>query len=483
MSDITKLSIKQTLESLKNKQFSAVELTSAYIKNIENNRHLNAFITDSFDVALAQAKQSDANIAKGQFRDLEGVPLGIKDLFCTKNIRTTAASKMLADFVPTYESTVTQKLLDAGASTLGKLNMDEFAMGSSNATSFFGPVINPYKAKNSDEDLVPGGSSGGSAAAVAANLCAGATGSDTGGSIRQPASFTNTVGVKPTYGRCSRYGMVAFSSSLDQAGIFAKNVYDAALLQRIISGFDAKDSTSKNIAVPQFEKLLNSNIKGKKIGIPKEYRVDGMPAEIEKLWDRGAKMLKDRGAEIIEISLPHTKFAPAVYYVLASAECSSNLARFDGVRYGYRCKDDGLSLNEMYAKTRAEGFGNEVKKRILVGTYVLSSGYYDAYYKKALQVRNLVAQDFKNVFGKIDAILAPTTPNAAFPLSQTKNPDPIKMYLNDVFTIPASLAGLPTMSVPAGFNDQGLPMGLQIITNVFDEQTMLNMALAIEESN
>ncbi len=482
MSDITKLSIKQSLEGLKNKQFSAVELTSAYIKNIENNRRLNAFITDSFDTALVQAKQSDTNIANGVFRDLEGIPLGIKDLFCTKNIRTTAASKMLADFVPTYESTVTQKLLDAGASTLGKLNMDEFAMGSSSATSFFGPTINPYKANNSDEDLVPGGSSGGSAAAVAANLCAGATGSDTGGSIRQPASFTNTVGIKPTYGRCSRYGMVAFSSSLDQAGIFAKDVYDAALLQRIISGFDIKDSTSKNIAVPQFEKLLTPNIKGKKIGIPKEYRVDGMPAEIEKLWDQGATMLKDHGAEIVEISLPHTKFAPAVYYVLASAECSSNLARFDGVRYGYRCKDDGLSLNEMYARTRAEGFGNEVKKRILVGTYVLSSGYYDAYYKKALRVRNLIAQDFKNVFGKIDAILAPTTPNAAFPLSQTKNPDPIKMYLNDVFTIPASLAGLPTMSVPAGLNEQGLPMGLQIITNIFDEQTMLNMALAIEET-
>ncbi|MSP33933.1 MAG: Asp-tRNA(Asn)/Glu-tRNA(Gln) amidotransferase subunit GatA [Rickettsiales bacterium] len=482
MSDITKLSIKQTLEGLRAKQFSAVELTSAYIHNIENNRRLNAFITDSFDVALMQAKQSDTNIANGVFRDLEGIPLGIKDLFCTKNIRTTAASKMLANFVPTYESTVTQKLLDAGASTLGKLNMDEFAMGSSSATSFFGPTINPYKANNSDEDLVPGGSSGGSAAAVAANLCAGATGSDTGGSIRQPASFTNTVGIKPTYGRCSRYGMVAFSSSLDQAGIFAKNVYDAALLQRIISGFDVKDSTSKNIAVPQFEKLLTSSIKGKKIGIPKEYRIDGMPTEIEKLWAQGATMLKDHGAEIIEISLPHTKFAPAVYYVLASAECSSNLARFDGVRYGYRCKDDGLSLNEMYARTRAEGFGNEVKKRILVGTYVLSSGYYDAYYKKALRVRNLIAQDFKNVFGKIDAILAPTTPNAAFPLSQTKNPDPIKMYLNDVFTIPASLAGLPTMSVPAGLNEQGLPIGLQIITNIFDEQTMLNMALAIEET-
>lgn len=482
MSDITKLSIKETLEKLKAKDFSAVELTSAYIKNIEANRRLNAFITDSFDVALTQAKASDENIAKGVFRDLEGIPMGIKDLFCTKDIRTTSASKMLADFVPTYESTVTQKLLDAGTTTLGKLNMDEFAMGSSNATSFFGPVINPYKAKNSDEDLVPGGSSGGSAAAVAANLCAAATGSDTGGSIRQPASFTNTVGIKPTYGRCSRYGMIAFSSSLDQAGIFAKNVYDAALLQRIISGFDAKDSTSKNIIVPQFEKLLNSNIKGKKIGIAKEYRADGMPAEIDKLWNDAAQTLKERGAEIIEISLPHTKFAPAVYYVLASAECSSNLARFDGVRYGYRTKDDGLSLNEMYAKTRAEGFGNEVKKRILVGTYVLSSGYYDAYYKKALRVRNLIAQDFKDAFTKVDAILTPAVPNAAFPLSQTKSLDPIKMYLNDVFTIPANLAGLPAMSVPGNFDANGLPLGLQIISNVFDEQGMLNIALAIEES-
>lgn len=483
MSDITKLSIKKALEGLKAKDFTAVELTSAYIKNIEANRRLNAFITDSFDVALTQAKQSDTNIAKGVFRDLEGIPLGIKDLFCTKNIRTTSASKMLADFVPTYESTVTQKLLDAGSVTLGKLNMDEFAMGSSNATSFFGPVINPYKAKGSDEDLVPGGSSGGSAAAVAANLCAGATGSDTGGSIRQPASFTNLVGIKPTYGRCSRYGMIAFSSSLDQAGVLAHNVYDAALLQRIISGFDEKDSTSINIAVPQFEKLLNSNIKGKKIGLPKEYRVDGMPSDIEQLWNEGATMLKDHGAEIVEISLPHTKYAPAVYYVLASAECSSNLARFDGVRYGYRTKEDGLSLNEMYARTRAEGFGNEVKKRILVGTYVLSSGYYDAYYKKALRVRNLIAQDFKEAFKKVDAILTPAVPNAAFPLSQTKSLDPIKMYLNDVFTIPANLAGLPAMSVPSTFNHEGLPMGLQIISNVFDEQTMLNVALAIEEGN
>jgi len=485
MSDLNKLTIRQTIDGLKAKKFSSVEVTQSYIKAIEDNRRLNAFITDSFDLALSQAKKSDEKIASGNAGDLEGIPLGIKDLFCTKNLRTTCASKMLADFVPTYESTVTQKLLDAGSVTLGKTNMDEFAMGSSNATSFFGPVINPYKKKGSDEDLVPGGSSGGSAAAVAANICAGATGSDTGGSIRQPASFTNTVGIKPTYGRCSRYGMIAFASSLDQAGIFAKDVYDAALLQRVISGFDKKDSTSINIAVPQFEKLLNSNIKGKKIGIAKEYHIDGMPAEIDELWTRGKEMLKKRGAEIVEISLPHTKYAPAVYYVVASAECSSNLARFDGVRYGFRAVGENLSIEEMYEKTRAQGFGDEVKRRILTGTYVLSAGYFDAYYRKAQRVRNLVKQDFINAFSKVDAILTPTTPNAAFPISQsnTGNSDPVKMYLNDAFTIPANLAGLPAMSVPAGFDKDGLPLGLHIITKHFDEQTMFDVALAIEEDS
>lgn len=483
MTDLTKLTIKQALDGLKTKKFSSVELTSAYIKNIEANRRLNAFITDSFDVALTQAKQSDEKIAAGKIGDLEGIPLGIKDLFCTKNIRTTSASKMLENFVPTYESTVTQKLLDAGSVTLGKLNMDEFAMGSSTTTSYFGPVINPYKKKNSDEDLVPGGSSGGSAAAVAANLCAAATGSDTGGSIRQPASFTNIVGIKPTYGRCSRYGMIAFASSLDQAGIFAKDVYDAALLQRIISGYDKKDSTSINVAVPQFERLLNSNIKGKRIGIAKEYHVDGMPAEIDELWSKGKEILKKRGAEIVEISLPHTQYAPAIYYVLASAECSSNLARFDGVRYGFRAEGENLSLEEMYEKTRAQAFGNEVKRRILTGTYVLSAGYFDAYYKKAQRVRSLVKQDFDAAFKKVDAILTPTTPNAAFAINAAQDLDPIKMYLNDVFTIPANLAGLPAMSVPAGFDKDGLPLGLQIISNLFDEQTMLDVALAIEEDS
>lgn len=481
MTDLTKLSIRQTIEGLKAKKFSSVEITKSYIKSVEQNRHLNAFITETFDLALEQAKRSDEKIASGNARDLEGIPLGIKDLFCTKNIRTTCASKMLADFVPTYESTVTEKLLNAGAVTIGKTNMDEFAMGSSTTASFFGPAVNPFKKKNSTEDLVPGGSSGGSAAAVAADLCAGATGSDTGGSIRQPASFTNIVGVKPTYGRCSRYGMIAFASSMDQAGVFAKNVFDAALLQRIISGFDNKDSTSVNLAVPQFEHLLNSNIKGKKIGIAKEYRAKGMPSEIEELWTRGKEMLKQRGAEIVEISLPHTEYAPAVYYVLVSAECSSNLARFDGVRYGFRAEGENLSLAEMYEKTRAQGFGAEVKRRILTGTYVLSAGYYDAYYKKAQMVRSLIKQDFVAAFKKVDVILTPTTPNAAFSIHSSKDEDPVKMYLNDVFTIPVNLAGLPAISVPAGFDKDGLPLGLQIISRAFDEQTMFDAALAIEE--
>jgi aspartyl-tRNA(Asn)/glutamyl-tRNA(Gln) amidotransferase subunit A len=484
MTELTKLTIRQTLDGFKNKKFSSSEVTKAYIKNIEQNHNLNAFITESFDVALAQAKASDEKIAAGKMGDLEGIPLGIKDLFCTKNIRTTSASKILANFVPTYESTVSQKLLDAGSVTLGKLNMDEFAMGSANTNSAFGPVINPYKKNGSDENLVPGGSSGGSSAAVAANLCLGATGSDTGGSIRQPASFTNTVGIKPTYGRCSRYGMIAFASSLDQAGIIAKDVYDAALLQRVISGFDAKDSTSVNIAVPQFEALLNSNIKGKKIGIPKEYFADGMSEEIIQLWNRGKEILQKRGAEIIEISLPHTKYAPAVYYVLSSAECSSNLARFDGVRYGFRAEGENLSLEEMYEKTRAQGFGAEVKRRILTGTYVLSAGYFDAYYKKAQKVRNLVLQDFKEAFKKVDVILTPTAPSAAFSINDSKiigSSDPVRMYLNDVFTIPVSLAGLPAMSVPAGFDKNGLPLGLQLISKHFDEQAILDVALAIEE--
>lgn len=483
MTDLTKLTIRQTLDGYKNKKFSATEVTKSYIAAAEKNRQLNAFITETFDLALAQAKASDEKIASGNLRDLEGIPLGVKDLFCTKNVRTTCASKMLGNFVPTYESTVTKKLWDAGAIMIGKTNMDEFAMGSGSTSSHFGAVVNPYKKNGSNEDLVAGGSSGGSAAAVAANLCAGATGSDTGGSVRQPASFTNTVGIRPTYGRSSRYGMVAYASSLDQAGMFGKDVYDAALLQRVISGFDEKDSTSVNIAVPDFERLLSSDIKGKKIGIPKEYRVENMPAEILQLWEKGKEILKKRGAEIVEISLPHTKYAPAVYYIIASAECSSNLARFDGVRYGYRTAEKDLSIEQMYEKTRTEGFGNEVKRRIFIGTYVLSAGYYDAYYKKAQKVRNLIAQDFKTAFEKVDAILTPVAPSAAFPVDASKRiaeSDPVQMYLNDIFTIPVNLAGLPGISVPAGFDNDGLPLGLQIIAKHFDEQTLFDVALAIE---
>ena len=484
MSNLTKLTVKQTLDGLKDKKFSASEVTSDYIKNIEENRNLNAFITENFENAKKQAKICDEKIASGKAGDLEGIPLGIKDLFCTKDIRTTSGSKMLENFIPPYESTVTQKLLDAGSINIGKLNMDEFAMGSGNTTSYFGPVINPYKKNNSDEDLVPGGSSGGSAAAVAANLCAGATGSDTGGSVRQPASFTNTVGIKPTYGRCSRYGMIAFASSLDQAGIFAKDVYDAALMQRVISGFDKKDSTSINVPVPNFEQLLNSDIKGKKIGFAKEYHLDGMPQEIDEIWEKGKKILEARGAQIVEISLPHTKYAPSIYYIIACAQASSNLSRFDGVRYGHRTTDTDISLDEMYERSRAEGFGEEVKRRILTGTYALSAGYYDAYYKKAQKVRRLLAQDFEQAFKKVDAILTPTTPTVPFGINASKkdtHDDPVKVYLNDAFAIPANMAGLPAMSIPAGFDNNGLPMGLQLMTKHFDEQTMLNIALAMEE--
>jgi len=479
---LTSLTINEILESYRNKKFSATELTQAYIDNIKNNQDLNAFITETFDHALAQAKICDQNIAKGQLREIEGIPMGIKDLFCTKDIRTTCGSKMLEDFIPTYESTVTEKLFQAGAICLGKTNMDEFAMGSANANSYFGRVINPYKRKNDQANLVPGGSSGGSACAVSANLCVASTGSDTGGSIRQPASFTNTVGVKPSYGRSSRYGMIAFASSLDQAGIFAKNVFDSALLQKIISGYDDKDATSSKQIVPNFEQLLNSNLKGKKIGIADEYQIPGMPEEILKLWDKGKEMLIKNGAEIVKISLPHTKYCAAIYYIIAPAECSSNLARFDGVRYGIRDNSKDQSLQEMYAKTRALGFGAEVQKRILIGTYVLSAGYYDAYFSKAQKVRRLVCQDFEQAFSKVDAILTPATPSPAFSFDEMKSFDPLKIYLNDVFTIPANMAGLPAISVPAGFDHQGLPLGLQVISKRFDEQTMFDVALAIEQN-
>ncbi len=482
MKELTKLTLKQTISGLKNKEFKAVELNQAYIDNIIANRNYNAFITETFDLALSQAKIADENIAQNVVRDLEGVPLAIKDLFCTKNIRTTAASKMLENFVPQYESTVTKKLWDAGATMVGKANMDEFAMGSANINSYFEPAINNHKKNNSDENLVPGGSSGGSAIAVSANLAVAATGSDTGGSIRQPASFTGIVGIKPTYGRCSRYGMVSYASSLDQAGIFAKDVADAALLLKIISGYDRKDSTSINQDVPNFDALINSDIKGKKIGIPREYRSDKTPVEIQELWNKGAKLLQENGAEIIEISLPHTKYAPAVYYIIAPAECSSNLARYDGVRYGYRTAQQNLSLEEMYEKTRNEGFGEEVKTRIMTGTYVLSAGYYDAYYKKAQRVRNLILQDFKNAFKQVDAILTPVTPSAAFSVNNAKAQDAVTMYLNDIFTIPASLAGMPAISIPAGVDKDGLPLGLQIIGNHFDEQSIFDIALNLEKT-
>ena len=482
MKEITKLGLIETVTALKNKEFSSVELTNSYIKNIEYNRKLNDFVTDTYDLAIERAKKSDAKITTGNAGILEGIPLAIKDLFCTKDIRTTSCSKILENFVPPYESTVTEKLWNEGALMLGKSNMDEFAMGSANITSSFGPAINPYKRKNDETDLVPGGSSGGSAVAVAANLCVAATGSDTGGSVRQPASFTNIVGVKPTYGRCSRYGMIAFASSLDQAAIFTKNVRDSALLLKTISGYDSKDSTSMNKPVPDFDKLINSNIKGKKIGIPKEYQVEGMNKDVSKLWEKGIATLKEKGAEIVDISLPHTKYAPAVYYIVASAECSSNLARYDGVRYGYRTKEQNLSLEAMYEKTRSEAFGEEVKRRIMTGTYVLSAGYYDAYYKKAGQVRRLILQDFQDAFKNVDVILTPVTPTSAFPIDQSLiNKDPVAMYLNDIFTIPASLAGMPAASIPSGFDSDGLPLGLQIISNHFDEQAMFDVALALEE--
>tara|TARA_B110000259_G_scaffold188162_1_gene245288 strand:+ start:4187 stop:5650 length:1464 start_codon:yes stop_codon:yes gene_type:complete len=480
MTDITKLDLFNTIDGLRSKSFSAVELTKSYIKAIEDNVHLNSFITTTFDLAIESAKESDKKISKNEAKILEGIPLAIKDLFCTNGVKTTSASKMLENFIPAYESTITQKLWDEGALMLGKVSMDEFAMGSANITSYFGNVISPYK-KNG-EDLVAGGSSGGSAAAVAANLCVAATGSDTGGSIRQPASFNNIVGVKPTYGRCSRYGMIAFASSLDQAGFLTKTVKDSALLLKIICGYDEKDSTSIKKSVPNFDKLINSDIKGKKIGIPKEYLLDNINEDVHKLWQDGIKALKEGGAKIVDISLPHTKYALATYYIIASAEASSNLSRYDGVRYGYRTPKECSSLDEFYETTRSEGFGYEVKKRILTGTYVLSAGYYDAYYKKSCKVRNLILQDFKNAFKGVDAILTPTAPTSAFTIKSIKenSQDPTKMYLNDIFTIPASLAGMPAISIPFGFDRDNLPLGLQIITDHFDEENMFNIGSYLE---
>ena len=471
MANISQLSLTQIVKGIKKKEFTSEEVTKFFIANSKKSKKLNTYITECFDESLISAKNFDK---KKDFTGLlSGIPIAVKDLFCTKNVKTTAGSKILHNFVPSYESTVTNNLWSQGAFLLGKLNCDEFAMGSSNETSFFGNVKNPY-----GEKLVPGGSSGGSASALAANLTPATIGTDTGGSIRQPASFTGTVGLKPTYGRCSRWGIVAFASSLDQAGPMTNNVEDCALLLQAMSSYDQKDSTSINTKVENYASKLTEKIKGIKIGIPKEYRVDNMPEEIENLWKKGIDFLKDAGAIIKNISLPHTKYALPAYYIVAPAEASSNLARYDGVKYGHRAKGD--NLNEMYENTRSEGFGDEVKRRILMGTYVLSSGYYDAYYLKAQKVRQLIKSDFDKAFNDIDAILTPSTPNAAFKIGD-KSDDPISMYLNDIFTVPVNLSGLPAISVPAGYDKNNLPLGLQLIGKPFDEQTVLNLSLAIEK--
>lgn len=479
MTELTTLTVVEASNLLKNKEISSRELTQAYLNNIDAQKNLNAYVTVTSDKALEMADASDKRIQEGNARLLEGMPIAVKDLFCTKGVQTTACSKILDNFQPPYESTVTQNLWDDGCVMLGKVNMDEFAMGSSNQTSHFGSVKNPWKRNDSDKDIVPGGSSGGSSAAVAANCAIAATGSDTGGSIRQPASFCGVVGIKPTYGRCSRYGMVAFASSLDQAGPFTKTVDDAALLLQSMSGFDAKDSTSLNQEIPNYFEQLNADVKGLKIGIPKQYRVDGLNQEIDNLWQKGIQWLQENGAEIIDIELPHTKYALPTYYILAPAEASSNLARYDGVRFGLR--ETGESLDDMYGSTRESGFGAEVKRRILIGTYVLSAGYYDAYYRKAQKVRRLITQDFINAFEKVDAILTPTTPSEAFAFDEKQN-DPLSMYLNDVFTVPASLAGLPGMSIPVGLSNNGLPLGLQILGPHLDELTVLKVGKALEQA-
>jgi len=475
------LKIAKALEMLKNKEISCVELTKSYIDNAKSkNKELNAYTVITEDIAMEQARKSDALYSIGEARSLEGIPIGVKDLFCTNGVESSSCSKLLKGFVPKYESTVTTKLFDSGAVMTGKTNMDEFAMGSANDKSARGDVVNPWKRKGSDAKIVPGGSSGGSSAAVAANMCMAALGSDTGGSIRQPASFTGTVGIKPTYGRCSRFGMISFASSLDQAGVIAKDVLDSALVLEAICGHDKKDSTSSRIAVPSFTKNINAGVKGMRIGIPKEYRIDGMPDEIINLWAKAANWLKEQGAEIVDISLPHTKYALPTYYIIAPAEASSNLARFDGVRYGNRA-EDVANINDMYEKTRSEGFGEEVKRRIMIGTYVLSAGYYDAYFTKAQKIRNLILRDFTEAFAKVDAILTPTTPSEAFALGEL-NDDPIKMYINDVLTVPASLAGLPCISVPGALTNNNLPLGLQLITNHFEEVNLFKAAKALEDA-
>jgi aspartyl-tRNA(Asn)/glutamyl-tRNA(Gln) amidotransferase subunit A len=485
MTDPTALTLAQARDLLRHKKISAVELADAHIAAIEQARALNAFVLETPDEARAMAQRADAAVARGEAGPLAGIPLGVKDLFATKGARTTACSHILGDFVPTYESTVTDNLWRDGAVMLGKLNCDEFAMGSSNETSYFGPAVSPWRRKHpemgSDAKLVPGGSSGGSAAAVAAGLCLGATGTDTGGSIRQPAAFTGTVGIKPTYGRCSRWGIVAFASSLDQAGPFGRSVRDCAILLRSMAGHDPKDTTSVDRAVPDYEAAIGKSIKGMRIGLPKEYRVPGMAAEIEALWQRGAEWLRAAGAELVEVSLPHTKYALPAYYIVAPAEASSNLARYDGVRYGLRV--NGRDITEMYERTRAEGFGAEVRRRVMIGTYVLSAGYYDAYYLRAQKVRTLIKRDFEACFAAgIDAMLAPVSPSAAFAIGEKGKADPIEMYLNDVFTVTVNMAGLPGLSVPAGLDAHGLPLGLQLIGRPFDEETLFSLGEVIEQA-
>ncbi|OQW78886.1 MAG: aspartyl/glutamyl-tRNA amidotransferase subunit A [Proteobacteria bacterium ST_bin14] len=482
MTNLTDLGVAAIRDGVRMGSFSAREVADAFVVAVSKAKPLNAFLVETPDHAIAAAKQADAARAAGEvLKPLAGVPIGMKDLFCTKGVPTTAASLILEGFTPQYESTVSGNLFAAGAGMLGKLNMDQFAMGSSNETSAFGNVISPWRrADGGNAPLAPGGSSGGSSAAIAARLCPAATGTDTGGSIRQPAAFVGISGIKPTYGRCSRWGVVAFSSSLDQAGPMARDVRDCAIMLEAMAGFDPKDSTSLELPVPKWEAGLNSSMAGKKIGIPKEYRVDNMPSEIDALWQQGIDWLKDAGAEIVEVSLPHTKYALPAYYIIAPAEASSNLARYDGVRFGLRDLPDGANLQDMYAATRAAGFGDEVKRRIMIGTYVLSAGFYDAYFTQASKVRTLIARDFDQAFEKCDYLLTPTAPSAAFALGE-KSADPIAMYLNDVFTVPSSLAGLPAMSVPGGLDKDGLPLGLQIIGRALDEQGVLNACLALEE--
>jgi aspartyl-tRNA(Asn)/glutamyl-tRNA(Gln) amidotransferase subunit A len=483
MADLTRLTISEARKALKAREFTALELTDAYLRAIDAaNASFNAYIAVTHDQARDMAKASDARIADGKAGALEGIPLGIKDLFATKGVHTQAASHVLDAFKPPYESTVTANLWADGAVMLGKLNMDEFAMGSSNETSWYGPVVSPWRSRGSNAKLVPGGSSGGSAAAVSAHLCAGATATDTGGSIRQPAAFTGTVGIKPTYGRCSRWGIVAFASSLDQAGPITRDVRDAAILLKSMASVDPKDTTSVDLPVPDYEAAIGRSVKGMKIGIPREYRVDGMPDEIEALWQKGIAMYRDAGAEIVDISLPHTKYALPAYYIVAPAEASSNLARYDGVRYGLR--EPGRDIIDMYEKSRAAGFGAEVKRRILIGTYVLSAGYYDAYYLRAQKVRTLIKRDFEQAFAAgVDAILTPATPSAAFEIGDKEmSADPVKMYLNDVFTVTVNMAGLPGIAVPAGLDKNGLPLGLQLIGKPFAEEELFQAAHVIEQA-